>query len=325
MPRLIAAGADLALVFRADVTTAGDAEVSLTLPVDCASLEAAIVRVEAALVSLDPLMSSIAAGIDSHKDAEVRTALEPLGRLADRTGCTVLGNAHFNKSTGADPMALVMGSAAFGNVVRAALGFARDSDSDGGGCVISQVKNNLGRLDLPSLSYVIEEALIDTAEGPAAVGKLVMRGESARSVGDILQDRADGPGRGERDEAADWLVDFLTAASGEAAAADVIKAATRDGIAKTTLHRARQRAGVTSAKAAMSGGWVWSLPRRIHEGSEDSRSPRLEPSEPSVEPSGDLADASPTEIGPCGRCGNPCRRYGPAAEGALCRTCRAAS
>ena len=70
----------------------------------------------------------------------------------------MLGNAHFNKSAGSDPLSLVMGSAAFGNVARAALGFARDTEAEDGSCVISQVKNNLGRLDLPSLRYRIDEA-----------------------------------------------------------------------------------------------------------------------------------------------------------------------
>ena len=73
-----------------------------------------------------------------------------------------------------------MGSAAFGNVARAALGFARDTEAEDGSCVISQAKNNLGRLDLPSLRYRIDPASVDTDEGPAEVGKLIMLGESDR-------------------------------------------------------------------------------------------------------------------------------------------------
>jgi hypothetical protein len=103
----------------------------------------------AALLSVDPLMSAVAAGLDTHKDRDVRHALEPLSQLADRAGVTILGNAHFRKANAGDPLMMAMGSAAFGNVVRAALGFARDVDDDGkplddGSCVISMIKNNLG-------------------------------------------------------------------------------------------------------------------------------------------------------------------------------------
>ena len=124
-------------------------------------------------------------------------------RALSRGNCaSVLGNAHFNKGSGTDPLSLVMASAAFGNVARAALGFARDTDAEDDSCVISQVKNNLGRLDLPSLRYKIDGVFIDTDEGPAEVGMLVWLGESERSVSDLLRDTKR---RSEREVADDWL------------------------------------------------------------------------------------------------------------------------
>lgn len=315
VPRLIAAGADLTLVFRAGIITTGDEETSLTLPEDCAALETEIRRSGAVLLSVDPLMSTIAAGLDTHKDREVRTALEPLGRLADRTGCTVLGNAHFNKSSTADPVSLITGSAAFSNVARAALGFVVDPETDN--VVITQIKNNLGRLDLPSLSYRIDSAVIETDDGPADVGRLVMLGESDRSVHDLLRDR-DGDERSERDEAVEWLTKWLIDQGGEAIARDALKAAAADGIVKTTLHRARKRAGVTSTKDGFGGPWIWRLdPPRFHEDSQDSRSQKLESMEPSVESSG---DAGPDELHRCPVCSTPTT---PSSTGhpSLCRRC----
>jgi hypothetical protein len=82
--RLIAGGADLDLVYRVDVAE-GDLEIGLTLPADVAALEAEIVRVGAVLLSVDPLISTVAGRLDTHKDAEVREALQPLAQLADRT------------------------------------------------------------------------------------------------------------------------------------------------------------------------------------------------------------------------------------------------
>lgn len=270
VPRLIAAGADLDLVYRADVVSSDGAELQLTLPADCDALAVEVRRVGAALLSLDPLMSTINGGLDTHKDRDVRQALEPLARLADQTGVTVLGNAHFNKGAGSDPMALIMGSAAFGNVVRAALGFARDEDAEDRSCVISQVKNNLGRLDLPSLRYRVDAATIDTDEGPAEVGRLIMLGESERTVEEILRS-GHGPDdeRTERDAAASWLVDYLTEQGGEANPNDAKKAARAAGFAVRTIERARSKAGVTTRRVGFGKGgqWVWSLsssPRSRH-------------------------------------------------------------
>jgi hypothetical protein len=261
VPRLLAAGADMGMVYRADVVTETGAELTLTLPRDIGALEEELGRVGAVLLSVDPLLSVIANGLDSHKDADVRRALEPLSRLADRAGVTVLGNAHFNKSSGNDPLSLVMGSAAFGNVARAALGFARDTEADDGSCVISQVKNNLGRLDLPSLRYRIDTAFIDTAEGVAEVGALVMLGESDRSVADILRDRGQSSEeRSQTDEAAEWIRDFLGGLPTQTApAAEVYSAGEAAGFPKRTLQRARKKAAARSVKTGFGGGHSWTL------------------------------------------------------------------
>ena len=75
VPRLIAAGADLDLVYRVDVITSEDTDASLSLPLDNRRLEQAVAEVGAALILLDPLMSRLADNLDTHKDAEVRRAL----------------------------------------------------------------------------------------------------------------------------------------------------------------------------------------------------------------------------------------------------------
>jgi hypothetical protein len=306
VPRLIAAGADMDLVYRVDVITESDVEVSISLPRDVDGLAEEIGRIGAALLSVDPVMSVLSHGLDSHKDADVRQALTPLARLADRTGCAVLGNAHFNKSSGSDPLSLVMGSAAFGNVARAALGFARDTEAEDQSCVISQVKNNLGRLDLPSLRYRIDTAWIDTDEGQAEVGQLVMLGESDRSVADILRDRGatSADDRSDLDEAGEWIVMFLTevAGTGYAPAVEVIRAGSAAGFPKHTLQRARKRVGIRTTKADFGGGWVWVLPEDDAQGDEDDASRETSSSSPSQSPSGRTRAG---EMGICATCGQP--------------------
>lgn len=290
VPRLMAASADMAMVYRADVVSAEGAELSLTLPADCTALAAEVERVGAALVSLDPLMSTINGTLDTHKDRDVRHALDPLARLADRTGVTVLGNAHFNKSSGSDPLSLIMGSAAFGNVVRAALAFARDEDDEDGSCVISQVKNNLGRLDLPSLRYRIDAATVDTDEGPAEVGRLVMLGESDRSVADILRDRGDRDDRDDRDAAVEWLRGLLSA--GPIKAAEVYRSADAAGLSKDQAKRAKKRLGVVATHPDIPGPWFWELPQGSAKGAKGAGDANGAPLHPLGAPLGGPSDGT---------------------------------
>ena len=93
---------------------------------------------------------------------------------------------------------------------------------------------------------------------------------------------------------------------GAASAGDCITAATRDGISKTTLHRARKAAGVDTGKRGLNGKWVWTL--------QDSTSPHhlergiLESSEPSsctpgtLEPSSRTPDSETPELFDNDRC-----------------------
>ena len=260
-PRLFAAGADMDMVYRVDVEH-GDQVDQLTLPVDCDALAAEIKALGVVLLAADPLLSLIHSAIDTHQDRKLRTALEPLVKLADETGCAVVGLAHFNKSASTDALNLITGSRAFSAVARAVIAMARDTDADDGSCVLSQAKSNLGRLDLPSLRYIVESAEVATPEGPAYVGKLRFTGVSERSVSDILGEGGDdgaAEARAERDEAAEWLRGYLTTNGGEAAWTDIRKASRADGFAERTMQRARSRAGVTAQREGFPAKTVWRL------------------------------------------------------------------
>lgn len=256
VPRLIGAGADLDLVYRVEAVEAEYGETTLSLPQDNSLMEKAIAEHDVALVVLDPLMSCIGKGIDTHRERDVRTALDPLARMADRTGAVLLGIAHFNKGSGTDPASLITGSGAFKNVPRAVFGFARDDDNE---CrVMTQAKNSLGRADLPSLTYNILSTEVPTRTGIAYVGRFVFTGQSSRSVDEILAAGYE-TDRGERDDAAEWLRGYLMDQGGEAPAKDVKKAAAADDISERTLQRAMRKAGVVSARAGFGKGAVWRI------------------------------------------------------------------
>lgn len=256
VPRLMASGADLERVYRAEVVISQDETTTLSLPHDLNELERLIIKHDVGMVVLDPLMSTIGAAIDTHRERDVRKALDPLSRLADRTGAVVLGIAHFNKGAGTDASSLITGSGAFKNVPRAILGFACDLDN--GTRVMTQTKNSLGILDLPSLAYRIDSTKIETEEGHANVGRFVFDGEADRTVAQVLNDRGDDDERGEREEAAAWLAEYITS-QGEAPANDALKAGMAAGFSKDTLKRSKSKAGVVSRKGSFGTGWVWAM------------------------------------------------------------------
>ncbi len=196
-PRLIAAGADTGLVFRIDVECSGDT-IELVLPRHCELLREAIRKHDVALVFLDPLMSSISGALDTHKDREARSALEPLSAVAMDTDSSIVGLAHFNKAITTDALNLVMASKAFTAVPRAVIGMARDDDADEDGAVVlSQIKSNLGPLDIPSLKFTFQQVTVETEDGRGAhVGKLVegRRDGAVRDRHPRGTRRRDGPG-----------------------------------------------------------------------------------------------------------------------------------
>lgn len=260
VPRLMAAGADLTKVYRADVLTAGLGEASLSLPRDLPELEAAVGEVGAALIILDPMLSRLDAALDTHKDAEVRQALEPLVSLADRTRTTVLGLIHVNKSASTDALTTLMGSRAFAAVARSVLFVMTDPDNDEAR-LMGQAKNNLGRGDLPTLSFrIIGEKVAETADGPVWTGKLEWTGHSDRTLREALDVAAEASGdKTATSEAQDWLQDYLQSENGQADAAVIKRKGTSAGHSTSSLHRARQKLKVATITSGFPRRSVWAL------------------------------------------------------------------
>ncbi|OBI72713.1 AAA family ATPase [Mycobacterium asiaticum] len=282
VPRLIAAGADLTRIGRFDVITETDETMHLLLPFDNTLLEQTIVEHNVALVVLDPLMSLISDRIDTHRERDVRQALDPLVAIADRTGAVLYGVAHFNKGDGTDVSARITGSGAFKNVPRAVFGFARDPET--GDCVITQSKNSLGRADLPSLRYRMESAEVDTPTGTAVTGRFVPLGLSDRSVADILA--ASGRGGDDRGEdglnpAQRFIIGYLREhandnADGEVYSRDVIDAGNKVGYSEKDLIKARSRIKdkipTRRSRAGEENGWFWRLSQTASD-QQDSKIP----------------------------------------------------
>lgn len=295
VPRLLAAGADLDRVYRVDVTTSEGLDGTLSLPHDLAALEQVCTEVDAGLVLLDPLMSRLDASLDTHKDAEVRRALEPLTVLADRTRCCVLGLIHVNKSKSDDALTTLMGSRAFAAVARCVLFVMTDPDNEQAR-LLGQAKNNLGRTDLPTLSFrIVPCKVAETAEGAVWTGQLEWTGESDRSLRDVMQESAaTAADRSATGEATTWLEDYLADATGPADWAEIRRKGQTAGHSKESLRRAKTKLGVVSVTSGFPRRAFWSLPasrRPVDESCGESSSNALTASTASTGPSVDALGA----------------------------------
>jgi hypothetical protein len=261
VPRLMAADADLERVYRVDVVTADAVDTALSLPRDMAAVGRAVRDVDAALIILDPLLSRLEGTIDTHKDADVRRALEPLASLADSTLATVLGLIHVNKSASTDPLNTLMASRAFAAVARSVL-FVMTDPEDEKIRLLGLAKSNLGRIDVPTRSFRIEPACVaHTAEGDVWTGKLEWLGESTRSIREATEAAAATSGdRSATSEAGDWLQDYLTSQGGRADWADIKREGAKAGHRKDALRRSKNALGITSTTAGFPRRAFWALP-----------------------------------------------------------------
>lgn len=156
-PRLARAGADLTKIvsigYIPDFTQDGvEYDRPFNLSQDLPLLEAAIERVKAKFVIIDPIMA-ILGGKDTYKDNEVRSALAPLKALVEKTGVCAVMIRHITKSGGDKLIYQGGGSIAFIGLARVGLMVLKNPDNEEQ-VVFANPKNNLNGL-APKLLYRI--------------------------------------------------------------------------------------------------------------------------------------------------------------------------
>ncbi|MFJ2631089.1 AAA family ATPase [Streptomyces sp. NPDC087422] len=272
-PRLVAAGADMQRVFRVDVMDDEELHARLTLPKDISLMGKAAEEYSVALLVADPLLSMIDSTINDYRAAEVRSALEPLVAAADRYSFTILGLAHFTKAGGADPLARVAGSGAFGQLIRSLIAFAKQEDEEGNDeFVMSLEKNNLGRLGLPSYSYAIQPATVETDDGPSYVSRFVLGPESSTSVREVMRAEGQPDDRDTVGEASVWLKDLLNDLGGSEQMKEIKKLGRGAGFSESAIDRAKRKLGLKSKQQGFGKEKAahWFLPEAWAEGGTDA-------------------------------------------------------
>lgn len=268
-PRLIACGADMSRIHFVGSVREADDHRPFDPARDMDALASAAHRVgNVRLLICDPVVSAVTG--DSHKNTEVRRALQPLVDLGHEIGTAILGISHFSKgSQGRDPTERVAGSLAFGALARVVLASAKVQDDDSehsGRRILARAKSNIGPDD-GGFAYDIEQ--VELGAYPGVWASRVLWGEaiegSARdilAVADTARETTEDEGE-DANEVDGWLRDLLTE-EGEIPKAEVIKAGRASGFAERTIQRARKRIG---AEAKITGFGkdkhaVWCLPNR---------------------------------------------------------------
>lgn len=242
-PRLRACGADCGHIHIVDgVKRSADGEpVYFDLLSDLDALEENIVENGIDFFVVDPIAAYMP-GINTHCDAEVRSALGPFAKMAERTGVTVLMIAHLNKMQSADWAMRFSGSSAFVNISRMVWGCAFNPD-DENQRILHPVKWNV-------------------AAKPRQIGFDIDGGgcvQWSREAIDIPGERLLAEPTSSRIDAVEWLTELL--AVGPMKEADVKDHADHNGPGWRAVQRVKTRAGVKSTKIGYGKDsyWQWAL------------------------------------------------------------------
>lgn len=268
LPRLIAAGGDRKRCYFVSGTRIGG-EVR---PFDPASDMDALEREARAiggvkLLIVDPVVSAVAG--DSHKNTEVRRALQPLVDLASRLDAAVLGISHFSKAgAGTDPAGRVVGSIAFTAVARVVLVAAKVKSDDGEDRrILARGKSNIGPDD-GGFEYRIEQ----TEVLPGIQASRIAWGAAVAGTARELFTDPDGDAGSEGKSAVDAAAEFLrqVLADGLTPSNTVKTEAASAGVSGASVRRAADGLGVIKIKG-VGGAWYWKLPTPRPQGAQHAQ------------------------------------------------------
>jgi putative DNA primase/helicase len=253
VPRLITAGADLERV--AFLTAKAEGNFTLAA-LQLLTTAIAQLGADTRLVVIDP-PSSYLAGVDDHKNAELRGLLTPLKAWAALNRVAMVFNTHVNKATGqkVEAMMRVMGSVAWVNAVRAAHMFAKDPE-DPKRRLFCGMKLNIGR-ERKGLAYKIA---FDPAveDGPA---KIEWLGEVDTTADEAIN-RTSEPKR-RRVAAAIWLGEVFEGRV-EVPSKELFERKDKEThVSNDALREAKDDMGIKAFQADNGEGrrhWVWHWP-----------------------------------------------------------------
>jgi putative DNA primase/helicase len=213
------------------------------------------------LVVIDPI-TAYSDGVDTHKNADVRSLLAPLADLARRYKVAILCVTHLSKSNQANVLNRVSGSVAFGAAARFVFAVTKDQN-DSSRRLVLQAKNNLGK-DSKGLAYSLRE-VEQTAIVEWENQYLTISAEEAFSG--IKNEKTSA-----KEDAMAWLQETL--ANGVLQATEILSLAKAEGFSEATLRRAKKEMNISVRKLGFSkdSKFYWELPMMIKESNDDQPS-----------------------------------------------------
>jgi putative DNA primase/helicase len=257
LPRLLAAGADRSRCYFIEGARTADGEVQPFDPSrDLDALLLAIQRIDGVrLLVIDPVVSAVTG--DSHKNTEVRRALQPLVNLAAACDCAVLGITHFAKGgQGTDPAQRVVGSVAFTAVARVVLVAAKVKDEQGEDArILARGKSNIGP-DNGGFNYHLEqcEPLPGIQASRIAWGKAVegsardLLTDPDEEITEVTSGKTDLP-----------MLMWAELKDGTRQSKAVETALVGMGYSKKQIRTVREKMGIKPRKGGVDEGWYWAL------------------------------------------------------------------
>lgn len=186
VPRLLAADANMRMIHSVKVRTQVqglEMDEVPSLAEDLAIIRNAIETTGARLIIVDPL-TSVMAGANLDKTADVRKVLNPFVALAGELGVAVVAIMHLRKGSG-DTRDLMSGSHAFRDVARSVILFATDDDT--GQRVATVNKSNYSQARGDSFAFELESTSVPVALNEwATVARVNYLGDTDTTVEDIV-------------------------------------------------------------------------------------------------------------------------------------------
>ncbi|MEG1767045.1 MAG: AAA family ATPase [Comamonas sp.] len=259
LPRLLAAGADRSRCYFIEGARDEAGEVQPFDPSrDLQGLLLAIQQIGGIrLLVIDPVVSAVTG--DSHKNTEVRRALQPLVNLATACDCAVLGITHFAKGgQGVDPAQRVVGSVAFTAVARVVMVAAKVKSLEDGqdARILARTKSNIGPDD-GGFQYQLEQC----EPLPGIQASRIAWGAAVQGTARELLTEPGEEESGDAEDVCDMLRAALTAdcwTPVDTAQHGPLKA----GFSKKQIWTASKKLGVIRKKGedGPRDGWYWKLP-----------------------------------------------------------------
>jgi putative DNA primase/helicase len=258
VPRLMAAGADLSKVHFVSNTVNHHEIRSFDPASDMQSLmlRAAVIP-DLVLLIIDPIVNAVAG--DSHKNGEVRRALQPVVDFGEKLNCAVLGITHFSKGgQGKDPLERVTGSLAFGALARIVLATAKKNDGDEMQRLVCRAKSNIGP-DSGGFIYSLEQMQVQEGIFSSyAVWGEPLEGSARDLLAEPDQNSFGDASKTALEDAKDFLMEQL--ANGELPQQEIQEEAKGAGHSWASIRRAKTALNIISSKSILDKRWYWKLP-----------------------------------------------------------------